>query len=65
MKTCFKIFALISALFIIFLAIIKHVQKCSWKDAMGIMEEMWKEVKANCFMCKMEKEDAEEKSKKA
>ena len=65
MKNCFNIFALISAFLIIILTIIKHVQKCSWKDALGIMEEMWKEIKANLSVCKMEKENAEEKSGKA
>ena len=64
MKTCFKIFSIIAALFLVSLAVIKHVQKCSWKDALGIMEEMWKEVKANCFICKMAKEEAEETSEK-
>lgn len=60
MKNCIKIFAVLAVLFVIFLAVIKFVQKCSWKDSMGIIEELWKEAKANCFICKMKKQADED-----
>ena len=60
MKICIKIFAVIAVVFVIFLTVVKIVQKCSWKDSMGIIEELWKEMKANCFICKMKKQSVEE-----
>jgi hypothetical protein len=51
MKLLFKIILTVVILLVVMIAIIKHVAKCSWKDAFGIIEQLAKEVKGSCCVC--------------
>ena len=48
MKTLLRLFAVFAAMLVALVAIIKFVQKCSWKEAVGIAEELWNEIRENC-----------------
>ncbi|MBN1291655.1 MAG: hypothetical protein JXB48_07425 [Candidatus Latescibacteria bacterium] len=51
MKTIVKLFAMFAAIIFALVAVIKIVQKCSWKDAVGILEEFINEMRENCPVC--------------
>ena len=44
MKMLFKLFLLFTAVIVAGIAVIKFVQNCSWKEAVGIAEELFKEI---------------------
>jgi len=44
MKTLIRLIMLIATLAFVIVAVIKVVQGCSWKEAAGIVEELFKEV---------------------
>ncbi len=48
MKAIVRLVLLFGAVMFLLVAVIKHVQRCSWKDAAGIMEELCKEMKGYC-----------------
>ena len=51
MKSLIKLFAALAAVIFALVAVIKIVQKCSWKEAVGILEELCKEIRENCCSC--------------
>ena len=51
MKTLIKLFATIAAIIFALIAVIKIVQGCSWKEAVGIAEEFCNEIRENCCKC--------------
>ena len=51
MKFLIKLFMVISAVIFAVVTVIKIVQGCSYKEAVGIAEEMWKEMMENCPCC--------------
>ena len=48
MKFLIKLFMAISAIIFAVVTVIKIVQGCSYKEAVGIAEEMWNEIRENC-----------------
>ncbi len=48
MKTILKIIAGIAVALFVAATIIKFAQKTTYKEAVGIMEELWKECCAKC-----------------
>jgi len=44
MKVFFRLLAGIALLVVVVITVIKLVQRCSWKDALGIAEQLCKEV---------------------
>ena len=61
MKTLVKLLIIAVAIPVAIVAIIKFVRQCSWKDAVGIAEELWQECKNKCACCADEEEPAPEK----
>ena len=53
MKFLIKIFAAFAAMVLIVVTVIKFVQGCSYKEAVGIAEELFKEIKDSCCKCCM------------
>lgn len=51
MKSLIKLFAVITTVIFALVAVIKVVQKCSWKEAVGILEELCREFRENCCPC--------------
>ena len=51
MKTLLKVFAVCAAMIVALVAVIKFIQKCSWKEAVGIAEEFWIEIRESCCTC--------------
>ena len=51
MKSIIKILMLFASLVFVFVAVIKIVQGCSWKEAVGIAEEYYNEIKEKCPCC--------------
>ena len=51
MKSLIKLFAAIAAVIFALVAVIKIVQNCSWKEAVGILEELCREIRENCCSC--------------
>ncbi len=51
MKTILKIIAGIAVALFVAATIIKFAQKTTYKEAVGIMEELWKECRARCYPC--------------
>ena len=51
MKSLIKLFAALAAVIFALVAVIKIVQKCSWKEAVGILEELCNEIRENCYSC--------------
>ena len=51
MKTIIRIFATIAAVIFAMIAVIKVVQGCSWKEAVGIAEEFCNEMRGNRPLC--------------
>ncbi len=44
MKFILKLFMLAATIVFSVVAVIKVIQGCSWKEAVGIAEELWKEI---------------------
>jgi len=44
MKIIFKLFLMFLGVVFAGIAVIKFLQGCSWKDAVGIAEELFKEI---------------------
>ena len=44
MKFILKLFMFVSAIAFAVIAVIKVIEGCSWKEAVGIAEELWKEL---------------------
>ncbi len=51
MKMILRIFITIIVILFGFIALIKFVRNCSWKEAVGIAEEFCKEVKQSYPLC--------------
>ncbi len=50
MRTIIRIFMLIAAVLFALVSVIKIIKGCSWKEAAGIVEELYKEIKECCPM---------------
>ena len=59
MKTLFKFIVLIAFLVFALVTFIKIVGKYSWKEAIGIAEELWIEMTESCGCCNTKKSDSE------
>ncbi len=59
MKFIIKLFMAFTVIVFVLLTIIKIVQGCSYKEAMGILEEFWNEMMESC--CRCSETDLEEK----
>ena len=51
MKFLIKLFMVFAALVFVLVTIIKIVQGCSYKDAVGILEEFLNEIIESCSCC--------------
>ena len=51
MKTFFKLFAFFAAIVFAIVMVIKIVVGCSFKEAVGILEEFCEEMKESCPPC--------------
>lgn len=51
MKLLVRLVALASLVLVVCVAVIKYVQGCSWKEAVGILEEFVKEMRSSCCVC--------------
>ena len=51
MKLLFRLLATAAFFLFILITIIKVVQRCSYKDAVGIAEQLWKEISETFFGC--------------
>jgi|GEM_PF-4906361 hypothetical protein len=51
MKFLLRIFMAVSALIFALVTVIKIVQGCSYKEAVGIAEELYTEMKDSCGRC--------------
>ncbi len=56
MKTIVKVIAGVAVALFVAATIIKFAQKTSYKEAVGIMEELWKECREKC-RCRRETEE--------
>jgi hypothetical protein len=63
MKVFLKLLTFVATAFFVIATIIKFTQNVSYKEAVGIMEEFCKEMKAKCPCCKPEQEAAGEEAK--
>ena len=59
MKTLFKLVVLIAFLAFAVVTFIKIVGKWLWKEAIGIAEELWKEMTESCGCCTTKRSDSE------
>ena len=48
MKTIFRLIVVFASAVVALIALIKYIKGCSWKDAVGILEELFKELKEAC-----------------
>ena len=62
MKFIIRLFTGITALLFILVAMVKFVRKCSWREAAGIVEEFWNEIKESCCICSNDKKDTARKA---
>ncbi|MFA6470623.1 MAG: hypothetical protein WCU00_01175 [Candidatus Latescibacterota bacterium] len=60
MKVFIKLLTFVATTLFVIATIIKFTQKVSYKEAIGIMEELCKEIKSKCPCCKSEENPAEE-----
>ena len=60
MKVFLKMLAFVATALFIVATVIKFTQKVSYKEAIGIMEELCKEIKSKCRCCKSEENPPEE-----
>jgi hypothetical protein len=44
MKVILKLFMFLTAIVFTVIAVIKVIEGCTWKEAVGIAEELWKEL---------------------
>ncbi|MBT4485411.1 MAG: hypothetical protein HOC71_17230 [Candidatus Latescibacteria bacterium] len=51
MKSILRLLALVLTAIFSVVAVIKFVKGCSWKEAVGILEELCKECKEACPCC--------------
>lgn len=51
MKLLFRVLATAALFLFILITVIKVVQKCSYKDAVGIAEQLWREIYETAFGC--------------
>ena len=51
MKTVFKLFAFFAVIVFAIVVVIKVVMRCSFKEAVGILEEFCEEMKESCPLC--------------
>ena len=63
MKVFIKLLTIIATALFVIATIIKFTQNVSYKEAVGIMEELCKEMMSKCRCCRPEKEAVEEKVK--
>ena len=62
-KFLVKLFVAVAVVIVVVVTVIKLVQGCTYKEAVGILEEFIKEIKETCRLCCMkpvEKTDDEE-----
>jgi hypothetical protein len=59
MKNLFKLIAFVAIVLVASAAIIKFVQRTTWREAVGIMEEFWIECREKCRCCKSAPEEPE------
>ena len=66
MKFLIKLFAAFAAMIFVLVTVIKIMHGCSYRDAIGIAEELFKEIRESCCRCCMNScdENREEKSGK-
>ncbi|MCE5251769.1 hypothetical protein LLG96_16290 [bacterium] len=48
MKSFIRFLAALATVLFVLVAVIKFVQRCSWKEAVGILEEFCKEAHGSC-----------------
>ncbi|HUT62555.1 MAG TPA: hypothetical protein VMZ04_01235 [Anaerolineae bacterium] len=48
MKFLVRLLVLLTVAIFALVTLIKIVERCSWKEAIGIVEELWKECKECC-----------------
>ncbi len=63
MKVFFRVIAIIATTLFVIATIIKFTQKVSYKEAIGIMEELCKDIMAKCPICRSDKNTVEEEMK--
>ena len=52
MKTLGKVFVTVILVVVGLVTVIKVIQKCSWKEAVGIFEEFLNEICESCRCCR-------------
>ena len=62
MRALFKLITLVATLLFVIATVIKFTQKVSYKEAIGIMEELCKEFSSKCCCCKSGEDSPEESS---
>ena len=61
MKTLFRLFMLVATVVFGLMVVVKIVRRCSWQEAVGILEELCKELRDACpLSCAEAREAAEE-----
>ena len=53
MKFLIKLFAAFAAMIFVLVTVIKIMHGCSYRDAIGIAEELFKEIRESCCRCCM------------
>ena len=48
MKLLIRLIMIVAAMLFALVAVIKIIKGCSWKDAVGILEELCKEISESC-----------------
>ncbi|MFC1538772.1 hypothetical protein ACFL6H_05055 [Candidatus Latescibacterota bacterium] len=51
MKFIIRVFMVVSAIIFALVTVIKFVQGCSYKEAVGIAEELFSEIMESCARC--------------
>ncbi len=59
MKVLFRLIMFVSTVIVAMLAVIKFTRRCSWVEAAGILDELWKDMRASCPCCSGEQSDSE------
>ena len=65
MKTLVKMLVTAVVVIVGLVAVIKVVQRCSWKEAVGIFEEFVNEIRESCRCCCRSTADEDEAPKEA
>ena len=50
MKTLFRLFMLVATVVFGLMVVVKIVRRCSWQEAVGILEELCKELRDACLV---------------